>query len=208
MWKDKELFWQEMRQLAPNDNQPWVCVGDFNDITRQNEKQGGRYIRASGSQGLQQFMQTMGFVDLGLVGARFTWCNKRPGMANIRERLDRGISNVLWRFTFPNAAMHHYPITNSDHVPLVLYLFYHEPMAPKPFKFELLCTRESSCYQVVADAWTPVRADHPVQGLFKKIRAARYALRKWNKEHFGNIQDAIDRVKEQLGICQQSAASD
>lgn len=97
VWKEKAAFWQDMRQLAPVDNTPWICLGDFNDIACQTEKQGSRKVMASGSRGLSQ---SMGFVDLGFEGSRFTWCNKRLGSANIRERLDRGISNVLggWRF--------------------------------------------------------------------------------------------------------------
>ncbi|KAB1225193.1 hypothetical protein CJ030_MR1G016593 [Morella rubra] len=91
VWKEKEGFWLVMRQLAPTDNTPWICIGDFNDLIRSNEKKGGRPTLGSSSRGLQHFMQSMGLVDLGFLGSRFTWCNKRPGLANIRERLDRGI---------------------------------------------------------------------------------------------------------------------
>lgn len=44
-------------------------------------------------------------------------------------------------------------------------------------------------------------------GLFKKIRATRLALRKWNKQHFGVIQQSIRRVQEHLALCQKSEAN-
>lgn len=97
-------------------------------------------------------MQTMGFVDFGFVRSKFTWCNKRQRMKNLRERLDQGISKVPWQMVFLNAAVHHYPIINSDHVPLILYLFGNEQLAPKPFKFEMFSTREAFFFGVVAEA--------------------------------------------------------
>lgn len=206
VWKEKECFWKEMRQLAPDDNTPWLCLGDFNDIVRQNEKQGGRKVMASGSPRLHQFTQSMGFVDLGFVGFRFTWCNKRPGLANIRDRLDLGISNMSWRMAFPNTVIHHYSITNSDHVPIILSLFDTESTSPKPFKFELFQTRERACYGVVAAAWTG-DDDSPTCGLLKKIWAVCYALRQWNRKNFGKMQDSIKSLKDQLAGCQLGAPS-
>lgn len=40
--------------------------------------------------------------------------------------------------------------------------------------------------------------------VFKKNRATRYALRKWNKEFFGNIQDSIHRATNQISYFQQA----
>lgn len=84
----------------------------------------------------------MDFVDLGCVGTKYTWCNKRPGFANIRERLDRGIANIPRRMAYPNAIIQHYDITTSDQLPLVLLLDGMEQPAPKPFKFKNFWTRD------------------------------------------------------------------
>lgn len=102
--------------------------------------------------------------------------------------------------------VHHYPLTNSDHLPLILCLFGAVQRAPKPFKFEMFWTRDATCYGVVEKAWNRCGDSHPAQCLFKRIRSARYALRRWNKRHFGQIQEAINQVKEQLVICQKNAA--
>lgn len=72
-----------MQQLNLDQHEPWVCLGDFNDITGPTEKQGGRVCSASSSGGLSHFMMSTGFVDLGFVGSKFTRCNNRPGFANI-----------------------------------------------------------------------------------------------------------------------------
>lgn len=145
VWRDKEEFWCKLQSLAPTVNSPWLCMGDFNYVVRQQEKQGGRRLQASGSRaGLLPFMQRFGFVDLGYFESKFTWCNKRLGLANIREWLDWGISNIPWRMAFSDAMIYHYP--------LVLSLFGNEQRAPKPFKFEIFWTHEASCFGVVVDA--------------------------------------------------------
>lgn len=153
-------------------------MGDFNDILSLADKQGGRVGVLSTSSGLSHFMQIMGFVDLGFVGSKFTWCNKRLSVANIRERLDRGISNLPWRLAYPNVTITHDPITNSDHNPIILSLFRSTEHAPKPFKFKGFWLRDESCLSVVAAAWHSVGGDSSTHALFKKIRTTWFALRK------------------------------
>lgn len=76
---------------------------------------------------------------------------------------------------------------------------------PRPFKFEAFWLRNESCMDVVSVAWRSVSAASPEKALFKKIRATRFALRKWNKRSFGNIHMELNRVKEQLEYFQNSA---
>lgn len=86
--------------------------------------------------GLKHFMDIKGFVDLDFSSHNFTWTNGRSGMANICERLDRSIANVEWRTSYPNASVSHFSITNSDHVPIILYLFRCEARVAICLKFE------------------------------------------------------------------------
>lgn len=191
--------------LSPNVDMPWLCIGDFNALLRREEKKGGRILSSSSSRGLMHFMNTMNFVDLGYVGSKFPWCNERSGLANIRERLDRGIANIPWRVAYLSAIVQHYPLTNSDHVPLVLALNGLENSAPKAFKFQRFWLRDSSCLGVVASAWHQCSGASPALSLFKKIRATQYALWKGNKVQFGNIQQSLRMVKDQLAGVQQAS---
>lgn len=182
--------------LGQNVEMPWLCLGDFNDLLRPDEKQGGGEMLSSTSRGLMSFMTSMNFVDIGFVGSKYTWCNKRPGLANIQERLGRGISNIPWRVAYENAIIHHYPLTNSDHVPLVLPLYGMECSVPKAFKFKIFWIRDVSCMGVVAAAWSQRRGKSLALLLFQKIRDTWFALRKWNKLKFGNIKQSLRLVKD------------
>lgn len=111
----------------------------------------GRVVRASSSRGLANFMDAMGMVDLGFVGFCYTLLNRGSALANIRERIDKGVANTQWRMAFPNANIFH-DYVPSDHVPLVLNIFGSNSSAPKPLKFERLWAREDGCFEVAAKA--------------------------------------------------------
>lgn len=75
-------------------------------------------------------------MDLGFSRRQFTWSNRRSGLANIQERIDRSIANISWRTTFPNATVRHHPIAPSDHTSIILDFIGVEISVPKSFKFE------------------------------------------------------------------------
>lgn len=68
----------------------------------------------------QCFIDNNDLIGIGYVGYPFTWNNKRNGVANIRQRLDRAVVNTQWRVGFPNGTLHHLPPGGSDHCPILL----------------------------------------------------------------------------------------
>lgn len=109
---------------------------------------------------------------------------------------------------FPNVGIVHYDYGPSDHVPIVINIFSCNSSASKPFKFEKFWAREAGCFDVVAKAWCQKCVGSVGWQLVKKIRATRYALWKWNKASYGNIQEAINLLKSQLSFCQQGDQSE
>ena len=63
-----------------------------------------------------------GLLDLGYVGQRFTWCNGRYGDQRTKLRLDRMVAIEDWLKLYPEASVHHFSMSNSDHCLLVLAL--------------------------------------------------------------------------------------
>ena len=49
---------------------------------------------------LREALDSCQLQDLGYRGYAFTWSNKRPGDANTKIRLDRGVANEEWRVKF------------------------------------------------------------------------------------------------------------
>lgn len=113
---------------------PWMVIGDFNSVLTSEDKVGGQPVASSSNRGLSRVINHNGL--MGFEGFAFTWNNRRGGMANIQERLDRGFVNDAWRIRFPNATITHLPRIQSNHKPLLLQLKPIRDNLPKPFRFE------------------------------------------------------------------------
>ena len=50
-----------------------MCAGDFNEITRQEEKLGGAVRHQGQMQLFREVLDERGFLDLEFEGNRFTW---------------------------------------------------------------------------------------------------------------------------------------
>uniref|UniRef100_A0A2N9ETY0 DUF4283 domain-containing protein n=1 Tax=Fagus sylvatica TaxID=28930 RepID=A0A2N9ETY0_FAGSY len=175
--------WTNLVALLQSLEGPRLCFGDFNLIVEANEKLGGHTGSTSATNYLRNLMFELGAVDLGFSGAKFTWCNKRWGKGCIKERLDRGVTNSMWRTSFPRAS------------------------APRPFRFEAMWTKDPRCYGVINEAWKKEFVRNECFHLCKKQFHSTIALRKWNKEVFGHCQSRISEISSQIEQIQCEAPS-
>lgn len=54
-------------------------MGDFNMVSGQHEKWGGRPLASSSADSFFQLRMRQGLVDVGSSGPCFTWCNGSSG---------------------------------------------------------------------------------------------------------------------------------
>ncbi|XP_071681350.1 uncharacterized protein [Lolium perenne] len=87
--------WDVLRYLRSQDNLPWLCAGDFNEILLPEEQMGGNPRADVQMQSFRDCLADCELTDLGYKGYPFTWNNKRDGEANIQVRLDRGTAIAL-----------------------------------------------------------------------------------------------------------------
>ena len=64
-------------------------------------------------------MDNMRMFDLGTIGPKSTWSNKRKGLAHIKERLDKAVGNIEWRNRFPKAIFSVLTKGSSHHSPIL-----------------------------------------------------------------------------------------
>lgn len=151
--QDKNKFWSKIELIANTVTEPWLLIGDLNEVHVRPEKLGGRSLGISSHNYLHDFITNTYFADIGYNGNDFTWRNKRYGPQHIRQRLDRAISNHEWMLKFPKATLTHLPATNSNHCPILLNLYQESSRKPFPFKFELAWTRDINCDRVIITTW-------------------------------------------------------
>lgn len=104
-WSEKERFWEDVDNIGCDFASPWMVFGDFNSISGQDEKWGGKPVVSSSRDGLYQLKLNHGMMDVDNSGPRFIWCNGWRGRHQIRERLDKGLANGEWSTLFPKALV-------------------------------------------------------------------------------------------------------
>uniref|UniRef100_A0A2N9H0H1 aminobutyraldehyde dehydrogenase n=1 Tax=Fagus sylvatica TaxID=28930 RepID=A0A2N9H0H1_FAGSY len=114
----------------------------FNVVIDDSEKEGGTAGSSSTPSFLKELLFYLAAVDLGFVGNKFTWTNRRWGRHAIRERLDRGIANIDWRLAFPRASVYHLGTVNSDHCPLIINDNPVDSFSPRTFHFDAVWAKD------------------------------------------------------------------
>ena len=127
--------WAKLRNLKSMGTSPWLCAKNFNEITRQSEKIGGRTRPHSQMQLFRDALDDCSFMDLGYVGFPYTWHNHFADYT-IFERLDRVVATNDWFTMFPRTKFHHLDLTTSNHKPLWITPEGMDSNFHKPFRFK------------------------------------------------------------------------
>lgn len=86
----RQELWDELSNLATNIVDPWVVLGDFNDILVDHERKGGSpNFSIRGMNGFRSMMQDCNLLDMGFQGSLFTWKH-----GNLFKRLDWVFCNL------------------------------------------------------------------------------------------------------------------
>lgn len=116
---DRWRSWELLKVLAQSGDDPWLCFGDFNEITSMSEKYGGAVRDERLMQNFRDAISFCGLRDLGYRGAPFTWQGfRRSGL--VRERLDRAVACSGWCNIFQNTEVRHLISSSSDHEPILV----------------------------------------------------------------------------------------
>ncbi|KAG8644002.1 hypothetical protein MANES_11G088101v8 [Manihot esculenta] len=106
-----------------------------------------------GSLVFKNFISTVGLLDLGFYGPKFTWNNRRFGNANICKHLDRSLASYNWIYLHLHANISHLDDLGSDHRPLLLNLYPSTSKAKRLFKFNSRWTSKSEASVIIYEAW-------------------------------------------------------
>ncbi|KAI9109121.1 hypothetical protein K1719_019744 [Acacia pycnantha] len=97
----KRILWEELESYADSISEPWVLIGDFNNIAAESERIGGNGFNATKARLFTDRVRRCKLTDLGAVGPQFTWKGPRlAGHRRLYERLDRAMANVAFLTAF------------------------------------------------------------------------------------------------------------
>lgn len=107
-------FFEDLKNLLQLINKPTLIMGDFNVVRLACERV-GPYRCALSSRVFDNWIQSLGLIELPLHGLRFTWRRNKS-----KSKLDRGMCCDVWLRSFPNMKLIGLKRSGSDHNPLLL----------------------------------------------------------------------------------------
>lgn len=113
------LLWDQLTCLASllHGDVPWVLTGDFNAYTAVHEKAGGSRHNWNSIKAFIDCIQQCHLLDLPFRGPLHTWQR-----GNLKERIDRVMSNASFQMMFPEVLVTHGLAFKSDHRVIVTTL--------------------------------------------------------------------------------------
>ena len=185
--KGHEL-WELLLQLHSQFNLPWLCAGDFKEILKGVEKQGGSNRSHAHMQLFRDTMDKCGFIDMGFNGNPFTWKKYFRDGQIIQGRLDRILAKNEWLLRFGGSTVHHLTCNTSDHCPLLIILEMVEPANPeKSFCFEEMWLAKKGCSNIVKQEWSKQCSRNIALGIVPKIENCGKALKRWSSKNFRSV---------------------
>jgi hypothetical protein len=194
--------WDLLRFLKTLQPSAWLCVGDFNEILDQEEKQGAASRRLSQINQFRRALEDCDLSDLGFCGPRFTWCNNRRDGNFTQERLDRAVANSEWCSRFNHVRVQVLEAIASDHNP-ILVLFNEELVESGPsrraFKFEAKWQLDTECHEISKAAWErEVVESNQLREVQDRLSACQKDLAQWSKEKFGRDTEILKQKRKRL----------
>lgn len=193
--------WSMLCHLTSQYNLSWVCIDDFNEIAKVEEKLKGEIRSEKQMQYFRDCQDFCGLKDLGYTGLPFTWCNMWFDGSLVWVRLDRALATTDWILKFPSIHPHHLQGLSSDHKPLWLASddvntrFY---QSQKPFRFEAMWLKDDCCEDVGHLTWDICLEGDAMGKVLRKVFDCQTQLKLWDKNTFGNIRIALACKRKQL----------
>jgi hypothetical protein len=187
--------------------EPWLVVGDFNEILSQDEKSGA-LVRREGQMDLfREALEECYLSDLGYKGPKYTWNNCRQSDNFTKERLDRAMANRSWCAVFKMVEVRVLAGRSSDHKPIIVQLDGGKGVRVgynRRFKVEASWMLDDEYDQTVCDAWDEGGLGaSKMQQVRQKLSNSQSGLTRWSARKFGNAERVLKEKTKKLELLQK-----
>eukprot|EP00253_Pinus_taeda_P031502 PITA_31502 len=197
----KKILLDNIEELNRNRQHPlWIAAGDFNMITRMEEKIGGKSHMEPEVHHFKDFIVNASLIDMPFCNGTYTWSNRRGGTSEIASKLDRFLISDNAFHLGGDLTAEILAYSGSDHWPIALLWQRPGDKTKKPFRFEAFWLTHPTFKDFIKNTWAsfiPPEGSKMYQ-LQQKLRFLKGNIKRWNRETFGNIFDAQKELHKEL----------
>ncbi|XP_026399720.1 uncharacterized protein LOC113295603 [Papaver somniferum] len=189
-------LWQQLNMGSQQ--VPWLVLGDFNCVLRNEEKKGGATPRISVVNEFSDWIDDNSIFEAEALGCKFTWCNRQSGAHRIVRKLDHGVINEYWMERFENWRREALPREVSDHSPLIGYPFVNTRPRRAPFQVQKMWFLHHDFMRMVRDSWNAPLVGSPAFIFPQKLKRLKVEMKLWNQLVFGNVHVRLKQAQLRL----------
>jgi len=153
--------WNQLREMKANSPDPWILMGDFNEVLCPQERRGAS-TTTPGMREMAHFIQDLQMIDMD-INLKFTWMRR-----NAASRIDRILVGAEFMDSFPRLQAYCKDRLLSDHYPILL-AFNAVSWGPQPFRSLDCWLKEPSFLQVFKKEWLQLTRI-PLDQKLKKLK--------------------------------------
>ena len=110
----RENVWERLTRTSIARSGDWMMIGDFNEITSNAEKKGGRKRTEASFTPFKTMLANCGMIEFPYKGNAMSWAGRRRN-GRLQCRLDRAVGNEDWHNLFSHTDVEYLLRWGSDH---------------------------------------------------------------------------------------------
>lgn len=193
--REKSDFFQELKEMKPQIEIPWMVAGDFNVTLDIQDRSNTRYPIAPMMR-FRAVVKQLQLINMPLQGRRYTWTREGPMSTSVR--LDRFLMSMHWESMYPNTVQRAGYNPVSDHCPIVCTSQTKFPTS-NIFRIENSWLKLNQFQDLVQRVWNQEGEVQTMQQLSMKYRALTKEITHWKK---GYVKEA----RKQKTLCAECIA--
>ncbi|XP_026399691.1 uncharacterized protein LOC113295576 [Papaver somniferum] len=169
------------QQLSSFDNNiPWLVMGDFNCVLRNDDKKGGYTPCTSAINEFSDWLDDNNLFEADSLGSKYTWANGQSGVHRILCKLDLAVINEAWLTKFENWRCYPFVISRPKRA---------------PFRVQKMWFTHPDFMSTVMESWNAPVSGSPDYIYPYKLKILKDAMKEWNFRVFGNVNARLKQAK-------------
>jgi len=200
--------WERLTHIGIERSDPWFMIGDFNEITGNHEKKGGKRRSESSFLPFRCMIEDCGMIEIPSHGNLFSWVGRRScGVAGRRFRqlikyiLDRALGNEEWHTIFSHTNVEYLKLWGSDHRPLLALIQNSPHRFNKSFIFDRRWVDKPGFKQSVLEGWAFASNEGVL--FLQKVKNCRRTISIWKKSNSTNSEKLILELQDKIDLAQE-----